>query len=95
VFQFLLAFLAQFKCPEKHPVVGCQARHHHLHSDTEQDVHSPRHKGFFYSHVGWIFARQHAAADLVKVADLAAYPELMWYTNTSCFLLSRLGLSAF
>ena len=42
-------------------------RHHHLHSDTRQDVHSPRHKGFFYSHVGWIFSRQHDATDLVKV----------------------------
>src|SRR5207253_7472898 len=43
-----------------------------------QDVHSPRHKGFMYSHVGWLFARQHATADLLKVADLARYPELMW-----------------
>jgi stearoyl-CoA desaturase (delta-9 desaturase) len=31
-----------------------------------------------YSHVGWIFYRQHDATDLVKVADLASYPELMW-----------------
>ena len=53
-------------------------RHHHLHSDTEQDVHSPRHKGFIYSHVGWIFARRHDATDLVKIADFARYPELMW-----------------
>ena len=42
------------------------------------DVHSPRHKGFIYSHVGWIFSRQHDVTDLVKVADLPRYPELMW-----------------
>lgn len=53
-------------------------RHHHLYSDTGQDVHSPRHKGFLYSHVGWIFYRQHDATDLVKVSDFASYPELMW-----------------
>ncbi len=53
-------------------------RHHHLHSDTAEDVHSPRHKGFIYSHVGWIFSRKHDKADLTKVADLARYPELMW-----------------
>ena len=53
-------------------------RHHHLHSDTEHDVHSPRHKGFVYSHLGWIFDRKHDAADLVKVGDLTRYPELMW-----------------
>ena len=34
-------------------------RHHHLLSDTPQDVHSPRQKGFIYSHLGWIFAQKH------------------------------------
>ena len=53
-------------------------RHHHLHSDTEADVHSPRHTGFLYSHMGWIFARRHDTFDMVKVADFAKYPELMW-----------------
>jgi stearoyl-CoA desaturase (Delta-9 desaturase) len=51
-------------------------RHHHLHSDTENDGHSPRHKGFLYSHVGWIFARRNDSVDLSKVADLARFPEL-------------------
>jgi stearoyl-CoA desaturase (delta-9 desaturase) len=31
-----------------------------------------------YSHVGWIFARQHDATDLVKVSDFVSYPELIW-----------------
>jgi stearoyl-CoA desaturase (Delta-9 desaturase) len=53
-------------------------RDHHLHSDTERDVHSPRHKGFFYSHLGWIFTRAHDTADLNRIADFARYPELMW-----------------
>src|SRR5258705_291317 len=38
----------------------------------------PRHKGFFYSHVGWIFAKRHSKTDLVKIADFARFPELMW-----------------
>ncbi len=41
-------------------------------------MHSPRHKGFIYSHFRWIFARRHDATDLVKIADFARYPELMW-----------------
>ena len=53
-------------------------RHHHLHSDTEEDVHSPRHKGFLYSHVGWVFDRKHDATDFTKIADFARYPELVW-----------------
>ncbi len=78
VFQFVLAFLAQSSAQKSVLWWAAKHRHHHLHSDTAQDVHSPRHKGFFYSHVGWIFYRQHDATDLVKVADLASYPELMW-----------------
>lgn len=78
VFQFMLAFLAQSSAQKSVLWWAAKHRHHHLHSDTAQDVHSPRHKGFLYSHVGWIFYRQHDGTDLVKVADLASYPELMW-----------------
>ncbi|MET3991913.1 stearoyl-CoA desaturase (delta-9 desaturase) [Bradyrhizobium sp. JR7.2] len=78
VFQFILAFLAQSSAQKSVLWWAAKHRHHHLHSDTAQDVHSPRHKGFLYSHLGWIFYRQHDATDLVKVSDLASYPELMW-----------------
>jgi stearoyl-CoA desaturase (delta-9 desaturase) len=78
IFQFILALLAQSTAQKSVLWWAAKHRHHHLHSDTEQDVHSPRHKGFLYSHVGWIFAQKHDKTDLVKVADLARYPELMW-----------------
>lgn len=78
LFQFILAFLAQSSAQKSVLWWAAKHRHHHLHSDTAHDVHSPRHKGFVYSHLGWIFYRQHDATDLVKVSDLAAYPELMW-----------------
>jgi stearoyl-CoA desaturase (delta-9 desaturase) len=77
-FQFVLAFLAQSSAQKSVLWWAAKHRHHHLNSDTEQDVHSPRQKGFLYSHIGWIFAKRHGATDLVKVADLARYPELMW-----------------
>jgi stearoyl-CoA desaturase (Delta-9 desaturase) len=77
VFQFILAFLAQTTAQKSVLWWAAKHRHHHLHSDTEQDVHSPRHTGFIYSHVGWIFARRHDTTDLVKLADFARYPELM------------------
>ncbi|MBN8919575.1 MAG: fatty acid desaturase [Rhizobiales bacterium] len=77
-FQFVLAVLAQSTTQKSVLWWAAKHRHHHLHSDTEHDVHSPRHKGFLYSHVGWIFARRHDTADLVKVADFTRYPELMW-----------------
>ena len=77
VFQFVLGFLAQSSAQKSILWWAAKHRHHHLHSDTERDVHSPRHKGFLYSHVGWIFARQHDTVDPMKVADFARYPELM------------------
>jgi stearoyl-CoA desaturase (delta-9 desaturase) len=77
-FQFVLAFLAQSSAQKSVLWWAAKHRHHHLHSDSEQDVHSPRHRGFFYSHLGWIFSRKHDTTDLTKVADLARYPELMW-----------------
>lgn len=77
-FQFVLAFMAQSSVQKSVLWWGAKHRHHHLHSDTEHDVHSPRHTGFLYSHVGWIFARRHDTTDLVKIADFARYPELMW-----------------
>ena len=77
-FQFVLALLAQTTTQKSVIWWASKHRHHHLHSDTAQDVHSPRHKGFIYSHLGWIFARKHDAPDFAKVADLTRYPELMW-----------------
>jgi stearoyl-CoA desaturase (delta-9 desaturase) len=78
VVQFILAFLAQTTAQKSVLWWAAKHRHHHLHSDTEHDVHSPRHKGFLYSHLGWVFSRQHDRADLAKVADLSRYPELIW-----------------
>jgi stearoyl-CoA desaturase (delta-9 desaturase) len=80
-FQFVLAFLSQTTAQKSVLWWASKHRHHHLHSDTEHDVHSPRHKGFIYSHMGWIFARKHDAPDLAKVQDLARYPELVWLHN--------------
>lgn len=78
VFQFILACLAQSTAQKSVLWWAAKHRHHHLFSDTEHDVHSPRRMGFLYSHVGWIFSRQHDATDLVKVGDFTKYPELMW-----------------
>ncbi len=77
-FQLVLALLSQSTSQKSVLWWAVQHRHHHLHSDTALDLHSPRQKGFFYSHVGWIFARRQDQVDLTKIADFAKYPELMW-----------------
>jgi stearoyl-CoA desaturase (delta-9 desaturase) len=51
-------------------------RLHHMKSDQPGDVHSVRHDGFFWSHIGWILSDEHEATDLDRVRDLAKFPEL-------------------
>jgi stearoyl-CoA desaturase (delta-9 desaturase) len=93
--QLVLAMLAQSTVQKSVLWWAAKHRYHHLHSDTEVDVHSPRHRGFFYSHVGWIFARRHDATDLVKVADFARYPELMWLHRYELVPAIALGVLCF
>ena len=77
-FQFILAVLSQSTSQKSVLWWASNHRDHHLYSDTELDVHSPRHTGFLYSHLGWIFSRRHSQTNLTRIADFASYPELMW-----------------
>src|SRR3569623_1014536 len=95
VFQFVLAFIAQSSAQRSVLWWAAKHRHHHLHYDTVRDVHSPRHTGFLYSHVGWIFARRHDATDLSRVADFARYPELAWLQRFETLPACILGVACF
>ena len=44
LFQFLLAVAAQTTAQKSVLWWAAMHRHHHSHSDTEEDVHSPRHR---------------------------------------------------
>lgn len=74
--QFLLAALAMSSAQKSALWWAALHRHHHRHSDQEDDVHSPLHRGFFYSHVGWIFDKKHEETRVDEVPDLTKYPEL-------------------
>jgi stearoyl-CoA desaturase (delta-9 desaturase) len=75
-FQFVLAFIAMSSAQKSVLWWAALHRHHHRHSDQEDDVHSPLHRGFFYSHVGWIFDPKHSDTRVDEVPDLTKYPEL-------------------
>ncbi len=85
VFQFLLAFLAQSSAQQGVLWWSAIHRHHHRHSDTPEDVHSPRHHGFLFSHFGWIFSKSRGVADYAMVKDLSRYPELVWLDRWKYF----------
>jgi len=94
-FQFVLAMLAQSSAQRGILWWAAKHRHHHRHSDTELDVHSPRMRGFLYSHVGWIFTPPHGDTDLDAVPDLTKYPELRWLDRHPYFPATILGVACF
>ncbi|MBI4410819.1 MAG: acyl-CoA desaturase [Gemmatimonadetes bacterium] len=93
--QFLLALLCQTSAQRGLIWWAAMHRHHHKHSDTELDVHSPRHHGFLYAHVGWIFARRNDRPDYDGVADLTQYPELRWLDRHPYLVAAALAAGCF
>jgi len=53
-------------------------RNHHRNSDKPEDSHSPRQRGFFWAHMGWITSKSNMPTDYSRVPDLACFPELVW-----------------
>jgi stearoyl-CoA desaturase (delta-9 desaturase) len=78
VFQFLLGLLAVTSMQKGVLWWAAHHRHHHKFSDQENDVHSMKLRGFWWSHVGWVLSREHEDTDLRKVSDLAKFAELRW-----------------
>jgi stearoyl-CoA desaturase (delta-9 desaturase) len=77
-FQFLLAVGAQ-SAGEK-GVLWWAGHHrwHHKYSDTENDAHSAKLRGFAFAHMGWLFSKRWSSTDPSLVPDLYQFPELRW-----------------
>jgi stearoyl-CoA desaturase (delta-9 desaturase) len=75
---FILAFLAQTSAQSGVLWWAGTHRHHHRYSDEPEDVHSPVQRGFWFSHVGWIFTERYQNTNMELIPDFAKYPELVW-----------------
>ncbi|HEU4615388.1 MAG TPA: acyl-CoA desaturase [Kofleriaceae bacterium] len=77
-FQFVLA-LGAASTGQK-GVLWWAAHHrvHHKLSDMPGDLHSVKQSGFWWSHMGWILARDLEGTDLSRIKDFSKYPELRW-----------------
>ncbi len=74
--QFIFAFLGN-TAGQRGPLWwAAHHREHHRHSDEEPDLHSPRQKGFWRSHMLWFLEPDASRTKLSVVPDLAKYPEL-------------------
>ena len=75
-FQFVLAFLGT-TAYQKGPLWwSAHHRHHHLHADTEQDIHSPLTHSWWRSHVGWFLSRGSQTTDETLIPNLIKYRDL-------------------
>jgi len=74
--QFCLAFLAQTSGQKGVLWWAAHHRDHHLYSDRKEDLHSPVHEGFWWSHLGWILSDEYNHYDPKRINDLRKYPEL-------------------
>src|SRR4026209_1110547 len=74
--QFVLAFLAQTSGQKGALWWAAHHRDHHLNSDRKEDLHSPVHEGFWWSHLGWILSDEYDAYDLKRIPDFSRFPEL-------------------
>lgn len=91
VFQFVLAWLG-LMAAQKGPLWwAAHHRIHHRYSGSKSDVHAPEKKGFWWSHVGWIFDSQNDVTHFDKIKDFAIYPELRFLNRF--FLLPPLVLA--
>ena len=70
-------------------------RHHHVHSDKPEDVHSPVQHGFFWSHMGWFMSKKYFAADMSRVKDLLKYPELRFLDRFDIAVPTALGVGVY
>jgi stearoyl-CoA desaturase (delta-9 desaturase) len=75
-FQFVLAWVGASSGQMGPLWWASHHRHHHQYSDTDVDIHSPRLKGFFWSHIGWLLCRKYRETDWPRVQDYSRYAEL-------------------
>jgi stearoyl-CoA desaturase (Delta-9 desaturase) len=91
-FQLFLAVAAQSAAQKGVLWWASHHRWHHKYSDTERDVHSAKLRGFWYSHIGWIFSDAWNTTEVKLVTDLHRFPELRWLDRDGYQLLPAFAL---
>jgi len=92
-FQFILAFWGASAAQQGPIWWAAHHRHHHKYSDQEEDVHSAKLRGFWWSHVGWVLSKRYNPTNEEVVKDLVKYPEIRWigkYHGIAPFLLAAM-----
>lgn len=75
-FQFLFAAIGNASCQRGPLWWAAHHRHHHIHSDEDTDLHSPRKQGLIWSHLGWFLSESNFATKYQSIKDFSQFPEL-------------------
>ncbi len=78
VLQFVFAFIAASSAQRGPLWWASHHREHHIHADEINDPHSPRHKGFLWSHTLWFLSDKNFATQSSRIKDFMKYRELRW-----------------
>ena len=70
-------------------------RRHHRHSDTEDDVHSPKTRSLFWSHMLWFMTEYSVPTFLKEVKDLLKFPELRFLNRFDWIPVVALAASCY
>jgi stearoyl-CoA desaturase (Delta-9 desaturase) len=93
--QFLFAVLGNSSMQRGPLWWAATHRHHHKHSDHDEDIHSPVVSGFLWSHIGWLTSMKNFPTAYKAIPDLSKFPELMFlnrYDQTVPFAYGLLML---
>ena len=83
--QFIFALLGNMATQRGPLWWAAHHRAHHQHADTEQDLHSPVQRGFWWSHAGWFTCDASVRTQLHSIKDFDKFPELRWLDRYDAF----------
>jgi stearoyl-CoA desaturase (delta-9 desaturase) len=93
--QFLMGFLGA-TAGQRGPLWwAAHHRHHHGNSDGEEDYHSPRRRGFLWSHTLWFLSRRNFQTPANYIPDWLRYRELVWLDRLDWVPFLLFGVSVY
>ncbi len=95
VVQFLFAALGNSSIQRGPLWWAATHRHHHRHSDTEEDAHSPITQGFWWSHIGWMTSSRNFPTNYKDIKDFAKYPELVFLNRFDLIVPALMGFALY
>jgi len=83
--QFIFALLGNMAAQRGPLWWAAHHRAHHQHADTDEDLHSPVKRGFWWSHLGWFTCDASFRTQHHRIKDFSRFPELRWLNRYDSF----------